>query len=202
MNYFQKYQEKKAEIERSRLWAFSSQCLFANICGLKAYHLTAEMWIDLQCKDNGMLTGNPSEEALRQYLQRVSVKFPLNSLQKALLEFKLWLTFRSEEKAVKLIKAVLSHIDCAFDEMPETASNSQTKSFKIAEVEGIVTALDEIGARYGLHPQEVARMPLRQIFALQKAARLSTIPNYKILEPKVLRDIKSEHLKAKAENHG
>ena len=86
--------------------------------------------------------------------------------------------------------------------MPEAANGSNTRNFKIAEVEGIVTALDEIGARYGMHPQMVAKMPMRQIFALQKSIRLSTIPNYKILEPKVLRDIKSKHLRAKAEANG
>jgi hypothetical protein len=202
MSYFDQYQKKKAEIEEARLWAFSSQGLFANICGIKVYHLTAEAWIDLRCKNNGMLNGIPSYDAILQYLQRVSVKFPLNMLQKAVLEFKLWRAFKSSNKSAQLIHAILAHIECAFDEMPEAANGSNTRNFKIAEVEGIVTALDEIGARYGMHPQMVAKMPMRQIFALQKSIRLSTIPNYKILEPKVLRDIKSKHLRAKAEANG
>ena len=54
--------------------------------------------------------------------------------------------------------------------------------------------LDEIAHRYGMRPQDVLQMPLRQAFALQRTIRLATIPEYKLLEPQSLRTIKSEYL--------
>ena len=198
MSYFQQYQSRKAEIEKARLHAFSSQGRYARICGLIVEHLTAEAWIDLRCDGNGLLAGIPPAEDVRKYLFRVCKGFPLGQIQRARIEWKLWRIWKDPQKRGELECQILAHIESAFDEVPESMSSGGfSRSNKIAEVEGIVSAIDELAARYGQAPQDVAKMPLRQIFSLQKAARLSTIPGYKILEPRALREIKSEHLKAK-----
>jgi hypothetical protein len=199
MSFYNQYQAKRQEIEQSRLNAFSSVGLASRIGSYIVRSLTARAWIDLRVVKNGILSGKLSEFAVCQYIFRNHVNYPLSNWQKFKIERKIAKVFRTGQDADQFAEDINEHLNSAFYEMPESASNRTTTSFKLPEVEGIVGAIDELAARYGQHPDDIADMPMTKIFALQKAGRLSTIPNYKILEPKVLRDLKSEALKAKRE---
>lgn len=203
MNLAQEYNKKKTEIEIARLRAFSTIWQKSDICGIPCKPLTAQGWTDLRLAENSMIMGGIDKESIYCYLYRVHRDYPLNLIKKAFLEFRIWRMLKTVTGMTKLLKGIFGHIQQAFDEAPEQVAVGRSERVnKMQPVEGIVGAIDEVASRYGMHPMEAMQMPLAQVFALQKAMRLATIPGYKLAEPHPLREIKTEYLKQKATQNG
>lgn len=191
---FQKYQKKKQEIEKARLKAFCSAQV-SSVFGIKCNPLTCRAWVDLRLVENGLFEGVPSVEAICQYLFRVSVSYPLSGWRKFKIERRVRRACKDGQRFTELIESIAGHLRGAFDELPEGNKSGGAFNAKIAPVESAVSAADELAARYGQHPDVILDMPMSQMFALQKAARIATVPGYRLFEPIALRNIKSEHLR-------
>lgn len=116
-------------------------------------------------------------------------------------KWRLFLLNRAKKKQVKankeadaLLTVIFDHIKEAFDELPSTSGATSRQVNSMSSASGEAAILDEIAHRYGISPEAVLKMPLRRAFALQRTIRVSTIPDYKLLEPDSLRAIKSEYL--------
>lgn len=195
MNHYQQYIKRRTEIEESRLKAFSSIGLASDLLGIKCNRLTARAWIDLRLVKNGILMGSPTQIAVCQYIYRVHFAYPLTGWQKFKVERHV--SRRWKRSPINLLGEVYDHLKAAFAEEPESVGAGATQSNKIEGVEGVVSSIDEVAARYGQDPDVIAEKPLAKIFALQKASRLATIPGYNLSEPKDLQDFKTAHMEEK-----
>lgn len=200
------YAEYENECERltfERLQSFSSIGACTSIAGLDVYMLTIRAWIDLRLCENEIVLGGFSWECLAKYLKRISVHYregravALSNWHRWQIERTVYKASKNFEQAEKIIDDTRKHLNQAFQERPQSIQcGGFARDNNIPPVEGVVSMVDELASRYGCHPMQILMLPISCAFALQKAARIATIPDYKLLEPQSLRDIKSEYLQS------
>mgnify|MGYP006092723791 FL=1 len=190
----------KARILKNRLMAWCSNEGETFADKIKLLPLTGKAWVDLKVVGNRFVSeGEPTDDDIMQYLWRNSDKYDANSNRKTIKakQYIGYLFAQSEPK--EFLKIVYNHMNAAFAELPNKVdSEKDHKPIKrkntVEAISGIVGAIDEVSARYGQNPANVLNWSLNQIFQLQKAMRLATIPNYKLAEPKLIKVIKQEIL--------
>ena len=194
-DYNQLYIEERGRVSRNRKRVFSSIGNADTIAGFEVRPLTARAYLDLELVDNDMLNGDASDTGIKQYIFRNHVSYPLGRIRKFFVESRIEKLLRVEDSEMELVKGIFQHVSDAFTEMPQSAGDgSFHRSNKLGAVDGMVGSIHEVAAYHGQSSDKVADYPLCKIFAIQKAGRMATVPNYKVLEPKSLRDIKTLHL--------
>lgn len=195
---FQAYADKRESIAEQRLLSWSSAGAQDTALGLAVRPLTMRAWVDLKLAGNAFVNDTePTEGDVFAYVWRNSESFTTATG---------WRGRRAKRRVeracltlpiVDQVAFVLDHIEQAFTETPESPhKGGYSRSNALPPVEGCATAADELGARYGIDPELVMDWPLNRIFQLQKAARLATVSEYKLLEPEPLRRIASQILEA------
>ena len=170
--------------------------------------LTVQTWFDLMVIKSPIVTEEIiTVESVVDYVWRNSKKNTKNPILKEWRLF--WMQRRIEKHlrkdatALQLVEVLKEHVKASFDELPESKDGAmEARINKMREMSGEAALVDEIANRYSIHPREVLQMPLRSVFALQRAIRMNTIPDYKLLEPATLREIKSNYLKELNRHHG
>ena len=201
MNIAEKYTAERKRIEQNRSLDWSSYSREFTAAGELLQPLTVQNWFDLTLAQSAVITGDAlTVDSVIDYIWRNSARRTDNRFLKEwrlyFLQRRVEKAFNFAESAAALIKVVFEHVKEAFDEFPQAMASGGESGAKNAmpAVTGEAQMLDEIAHRYGMRPQDVLQMPLRQAFALQRAIRLATIQEYKLLEPQSLRTIKSEYL--------
>lgn len=189
----------KNKILENRLLAWSSIPNQNTTNKITLMPLTGKAWVDLQIVDNKFVCGGiPTDEDVLQYLWRNCDQYTSESSRQSKKDKKNIGYLFGKSPNGYYLKAVYKHVSEAFQELPKSISkqgNSFSRSNKIDAVNGIVSAIDEVAARYGQNPTNVLGWPLNRVFQLQKAIRVATIPNYNLAEPEIIRTIKKEILK-------
>jgi len=189
----------KNKILENRLLAWSSISNKNKNNKILLLPLTGKAWVDLQIIQNKFVCGGiPTDEDVMQYLWRNSEKYTSKSSWRSNKAKKNIGYIFGKSKPGHYLKVVYKHVSEAFQELPKNISqqsNSFSRSNKIDAVSGIVSAIDEVAARYGQNPTNVLTWPLNRVFQLQKAIRIATIPNYKLAEPEIIKTIKKEIIK-------
>lgn len=190
----QQLEETKARIIEDRLLAWSSVGLSGSIAGVEVRPLTARAWIDLRLAGNPVVTtGNIEATDIYNYIWRNSHRYCTGRRVKRLKRAIMKAVKKSDD--FEVYSQVLDHLRAAFSETPKACTKGGVSRSNVIEaVEGIVGAIDEVAHRYGQDPEAVCDWPLSRIFQLQKAMRLATVPDYKLLEPDSIRSIKREIL--------
>lgn len=192
------YRDEEARLHKARLLAWSSVGGFDIVAGFQCEPLTARAWIDLQLAENAIVCGKEASDGdAAAYIWRNSSNYRAGDD---------WRTHRAREKVIKTLRkrikgealmAAYTHLNEAFEELPQSNSTGNGIDNSFPDVEGIVSAIDEVAARYGTNPERVIDWPLSRIFQLQKAGRIATIPDYKLRQPESLMLIRREFLKVK-----
>lgn len=186
----QLYEEEQSRIIENRLLAWSSVGN-GDLIGIEVNPLTVQAWIDLKVSGNAYITGDePTEKDAIAYVWRSCIHFT-NTRDKVTLKAKDEVIEAVENAGIELGEQIARHLNEAFDEAPESFAKGGGSSISsgIPACEGLVYAIDEVSARYGQSPESVLQWPLTRVFQLQKAMRIATIPEYKLLQPARLRHI-------------
>lgn len=192
----ERYREEEKRLKTVRLLSWCSVGRLESVLGIACDLLTARALVDLQLAENSIVTGSyPTQADAAAYLWRVSAAYRPGDG---------WRARRGKKRAIKAvykagkIKSVVftqKHADESFAEIPITGGLIKSSGRKdFPDVDGIVSAVEEVAARYGQNPDTVFDWPLVRIFQLQKAARLATIPDYKLRKPETLMNIRREYL--------
>lgn len=194
-DYNQQYLDERERVKRNRKLVFSSIGNSDTIAGFEVRPLTARAYLDLDLVGNDVLGGVPTDTGIKQYIFRNHVRYPLGKVRKFFVEWRIEKLLKEEASEAELVNGIEQHVSDAFTEVAQSPSEGGFhRQTKLGAVDGMTGAIDEVAARHGQSSGDVADYPLCKIFALQKAGRMATIPNYKVLEPKSLRDIKTQHL--------
>lgn len=192
------YNAEKARIERNRLLLWSSAKVQVRFGKLSMLPLTLRAWTDLRASGNAFFgDADPTFDDVFAYVWRNCEEYTPNRSIGTF--FTKWRIKRRLSKAdfLDCFEAINLHMQQAFDEVPETASNGgYSRSSAIEGVDPITCAIDELAHRYGENPRNVADWPLAVFFSLQKATRVATIPKYKPLAPAGIRRISGKILEA------
>lgn len=185
------YATIRKEIEDDRLHPWSSAPTFT-IGDFEVGPLTLRSQCDLSLAGNAVMTGDEITEGdLAVYIWRHHKDFGDEAKRKAFV--------KEVAKATgfdKLISDAFDHYMSAFLDTPNGASFGGTHmNSALPAIPSIAHLCDEYGSAYGIDPREVADIDLRIVFQACRAIRLRA-GNIKYLEPKRLRDAKSEFLKA------
>ena len=200
MTIAEEYQAERERLELNRQLDWSSYSKEYIIAGEHITPMTVQTWFDMLAVKSPMLYSNePTLAAIIDYLWKHSKRHTDNTW---LREWRLFWLQRRVVKSLKhaedgpaLIIAICEHIKTSLDEFPTDANGSSSgKPNRISPVSGEASMIDELAARYSMHPDEVLKMPLRRAFSLQRTIRLSTIPGYKLLEADSIRALKSKYL--------
>ena len=200
MNIAEKYTAERNRLEQNRSLDWSSYKREFTAAGELLQPLTVQNWFDLTLAQSAVITGDAlTVDSVIDYVWRNSARHTGNRYLKEwrlyFLQRRVEKAFNAADSAAALIKVIFEHVKEAFDEFPQAMSGGESGAKNaMPAVTGEAQMLDEIAHRYGMRPQDVLLMPLRQAFALQRTIRLATIPEYKLLEPQSLRTIKSEYL--------
>lgn len=193
-----RYEAEKKRIEENRSLAWSSMELVETFGEIEMKPMSVRAWVDLRASGNSFIVGGETSfDGIFAYVWRNCGKY---TTKRGLLS--VWHKWRLERKLKKTdlldcLNAIDSHLQQAFDEVPETSSDGgYSRSSAIPGVDSITSAIDEVAARYGRDPESVLDWPISRLFGLQKAMRAATIPNYKPLAPKSIRDISGKILEA------
>ena len=200
MTIFDEYENERERLERNRALDWSTFKVEYIVAGESLEPMTVQTWFDLLALNSPFLVGrNPTIEAVVDYIWRHS---PKRTDSRLLREWRLfWLDHKVRKSLKKeedlVVDVIRQHLQSQIDEFPSDARQAGTaKNNSMSSVSGEASMIDEIAHRYALHPDEVLDMPLRQAFALQRTIRISTIPDYKLLEPDSLREIKSRYIQS------
>ena len=188
----------KDKILQNRLLSWSSVSEENTKDKIALLQLTGKAWVDLQLVNNKFVAGGiPTDEDVLQYLWRNCVSYNAKSNRKTYKAKKNIGYIFGKAQSGYYTNIVYKHVSAAFEELPKgikVQSSRFSRSNQMEAVSGIVSAIDEVAARYGQNPLHVLTWPLNRIFQLQKAIRVATIPDYKLAEPEVVRLIKKEIL--------
>ncbi len=200
MDIAEQYQKERASIELNRSLDWSTFGAEYKVAGEPLGLMTVQTWFDLLVIDSPLITSDiPTVESLVDYIWRNSQRHTYRPL------VRLWRLWRLERRIIKelsnkedaeaLLTITLEHVKNSVDEFPLSGGSGGNRTTNaLSQYSGEASMVDEIANRYSLHPDEVLKMPLRKAFSLQRVIRVSTIPDYKILEPESLRAIKSIYL--------
>lgn len=201
MTIAEKYQAERDTLEIGRSMDWSSYDIDYIVAGEKLEPMTVGTWFDLLIVKSPIVTNeNITIESIVDYVWRNSKKRTNNIILKQWRLFwidrKITQNLKNEQSADQLVKVLKEHVKMSFTEVPDGSTESPSGyTNKMKEFCGEAAMVDEIAHRYSMNPMDVLKMPLRQAFALQRVIRMSTIPNYQLLEPSSLRSVKSEFLK-------
>jgi hypothetical protein len=202
MTIAEEYQAEREKLELNRALDWTSSGYAYTIAGENLVNMTVQTWFDLLAvKDSILHAKNFSVATITDYLWRHSTSKTANAFKKHwrifLIGHRVKRALKNIDTAVPLIDAVEHHLNTSLEEYPnDRGSSTSRKKNSMDAVSGSASMVDEIASRYSMSPNEVLAMPLRRAFALQKVIRLSTIPNYNLLEPDSLRAIKSKYLQS------
>lgn len=185
------YATIRAEIEADRLHPWSSAPTFT-IGDFEVSPLTLRSQLDLQLANNALITGAEITEGdLAAYIWRHHADFGDESKRKAFVK-----KISEATNAEKLIADCFDHYTSAFADTPNGAGFGGTHiNSAMPAIPPIAHLCDEYGAAYGIEPSKVADIDLRIVFQACRAIRMRT-HGTKYLEPKRLREAKSDILKA------
>ena len=198
MTIAEEYEAERERLERNRAFDWSTFGMVYKAAGEELADMTVQTWFDLLAINSPFLRNRrPSAEGVIDYIWRNSKRHTEN---KWLREWRLFWLDRRVKKQMRenekdLVEVVQKHAATQIDEFPtESSQASGRQRNTMSTVAGEAAMIDEIANRYAMHPDEVLALPLRKAFALQRTIRVSTIPDYKLLEPDSLRAIKSKYL--------
>lgn len=185
------FAEVRKEIESDRLHPWSSAPTF-EIGDFTVGPLTLRSQCDLLRADNAVLNGaDITEGDLAVYIWRHHADFGDEEKRKEFVKVIAAATDRE-----RLVEDCFDHYMSAFEDTPNGAGFGGTHiNSTLPAIPPIAHLCDEYGAAYGIDPREVADIDLRIVFQACRAIRIRTHQT-KYLEPKKLRDAKSEFLKA------
>ncbi len=200
MTIAEEYQAEREKLELNRALDWSTFSQDYIVAGEKLKPMTVQNWFDLLAiKSPIIYNDNPTMESVVDYVWRHSHR---NTNSKWLKPWRLhWLqkrivkSLRNKSDGPALIYVICEHLKASLDEYPsDSGGSSSRRSNTMPPVAGEASMIDEIAGRYAMHPEDVLKLPIRRAFSLQRTIRISTIPDYKILEAESLRAIKSKHL--------
>jgi len=193
----QAYRDEETRLHKARLAAWCSVGDETEIAGIECKPLTARAYIDLQLADSPFVIGeDPTIADAAVYIWRSSRNFRAGDDWRTLIRREKCIKRLSKANEIEVITGAYEHLSEAFDEMPRSVSTGGGgQNNRFPDVEGIVSTIDELAARYGTSPDTVIDWPLNRIFQLQKALRLATIPEYKMRQPESLMRLRREYLK-------
>lgn len=185
-----KYATIRREIETDRLHPWSSAPTFT-IGDIEVAPLSFRSLIDLTLAENAIITGADLIEGdLAAYIWRHHPDFGDESKRKAFVKVVGAVTDREN-----LVADCFDHYTSAFAETPNGASFGEVHhNSALPSVPPIASLCHEYGAAYGIDPRNVADIDLRIVLQACRAIRIQNGTKY--LEPKRLREAKSEFLKA------
>lgn len=185
------YAAVRKKIQRDRLLPWSSAPAF-KIGDFVVNPLSLRSMVDLELAGNAFFTDdNVIEGDLAAYIWRHHPAYGDDGAQASFLK-----KLARSTDIDSLIAGVLSHLSAAFSETPEGAQfGGYSKSNTLPAIPSIASICSEYGAAFGIDPREVADVDLRIVFQCCRAIRLSK-SDVKYLEPKELREAKSQYLKA------
>ena len=200
MTTAEEYQAERDRLERNRAldWTTCSQDFV--VAGETLKPMTVQVWFDLLALKSPILyQDTPTITSIIDYIWRNSKKNTSNAILKPWrlywLQRRIIKSFSSKEESAQLISVLCDHLKHSLDEFPSSGGGeSSRKTNTMSVVSGTASMIDEIASRYSIDPDKVLTMPLRKAFSLQRVIRLSTIPDYKVLEADSLRAIKSKYL--------
>lgn len=184
------YATIRKEIESDRLHPWSSAPTF-EIGGFTVNPLTLRSQLDLTLSGNAIVTGTEITEGdLAAYVWRHHSDFGDEAKR---LEFVKQISKATD--ADTIIADCFDHYTSAFAETPNGATfGGAYHNSALPAIPPIASICDEYGAAYGIDPREVADIDLRIVFQACRAIRMRS-GKVKYLEPKRLREAKSEFLK-------
>ena len=200
MSIQEQYEKERRNLEINRSLDWSTIRKRFIVANEELAPMTVQVWFDLLLLKSPVVSNQEiTVESVVDYVWRNSLRY---TEKKILKEWRLfWLQRRilkalnKKESSEQLVKVVCEHIKESFDEFPESIDGSMAAGFNtMPTVSGEAAMLDEIASRYGINPLEVLKIPLRRAFALQRTMRTSQNPDYRLLEPASLREIKSQYL--------
>ena len=186
-----KYLKLRDKIEEDRLHAWSSAPTFTigefDVCAL-----TLRSHLDLQLCGNSLITGEKITEGdLAAYIWRHHNDFGDELKRKEFVK-----TLGKVKETNDLITDCIEHFLSAFEDTPNGANFGGTHiNSGLPAIPSIAHLCDEYGSEYGIDPQKVADIDLRIVFQSLRSIRIRKY-NTKYLEPKKLREAKSNFLKA------
>lgn len=193
----QRYEEETQRIELARALAWSSRPVESTFGPFRFVPLTIRAWVDLKAAQNAFICGTiPDATDIESYVWRNSKRY---SAKRSLRTWLIKARIRRKVKkldAIAMIDAIHEHLTEAFDELPETAASGYSRTNGVDAVDGTTCAIDEVASRYGRDPMEVIDWPVSRVFSMQKAMRVATIPKYKPLAPRAIREINSRILES------
>tara|TARA_R110000744_G_scaffold373363_1_gene485495 strand:+ start:410 stop:1021 length:612 start_codon:yes stop_codon:yes gene_type:complete len=186
------YSQVRAEIERNRLlpWGSATECLVGEFI-IKP--LCFRSYVDLSLAQNAILTKKKvSEGDVIAYIWRHDKEYSPTGDPSKVIE-----KVAKMESVTDLIKGIAKHLNDAFEEppAPDYFSDKTEENNRLYPIPIVAGLCHEYGAAYGINPTEVADIDIRIIFQCIRARRIST-ENAEYLEPKRLRQAKSDFLKS------
>ena len=200
MDIAQQYKEERDKLELNRILDWSTFSKDYIVAGEKLKPMTVQVWFDLLALKSPLLySDEPTVEAIVDYIWRNSNRYSASGWLK---EWRIFWLYRRVIKSIKkkkdgasLVYVLCEHMKESLDEFPidqSTATSKKVNSLPV--ISGEASMIDELASRYSIHPEDVLAMTLRRAFSLQRTIRMSTIPEYKLLEPDSLREIKTKYL--------
>jgi len=191
-------ERQKLETNRSLDWSTFRKEFFA--AGEELMPMTVQTWFDLLLVQSPIVMNQEiTVESVIDYIWRNCKRY---TDVKILKEWRLyWLQKRvlkclsKPETSESMVRVVCQHVEDSFAEFPECKDTAMAAGNNtMSGISGEASMLDEIAHRYGMNPMDVLSFPLRRAFSLQRTIRTALIPEYKLLEPASLREIKSQYL--------
>ena len=185
-----KYAAVRKDIERARLLPWSS-AVGVKIGSFTVAPLSFRSLIDLELAGNAFVSGDdPVAGDIAAYVWRHMPEYSPSADSKAFTE-----KIAAATDIVEIVTGIQNHLSCAFDETPAGSQfGGFAKDNRLAPLPTIASICSEYGAAYGIDPQDVADIDLRIVFQCCRALRIQQGEKY--TDPKRLRAIKSEFLKA------
>jgi len=151
------YRKEENRIKHDRLLAWSSVGLSDSILGIECRPLTGRAWVDLWLSENSIIReGELSKGAGVAYIWRVSAAYSAGDDWRTLREKNMLADEMSRYDADQVVTSAINHANSAFQEVPKGLNGREAIDNSFAAVEGIVSALDEVGARYGVSPDDLS----------------------------------------------
>lgn len=200
MTTAEEYQAERDRLELNRSLDWSTFPQEYIVAGEVLQPMTVQVWFDLLALKSPMLFDQtPSITSIIDYIWRNSKK---NTTQPILKTWRLyWIERRvvksllNTKESIQLISVLCDHLKYSLDEFPAGCGGETSKKTNTMSItSGASSMVDEIASRYSIDPEKILSMTLRKAFSLQRVIRLTTIPDYKVLEAESLRAIKSKYL--------
>jgi len=185
------YAAVRNEIESDRLHAWSSAPTFT-VGGFEIGPLTLRSQCDLARAGNALVSETQITEGdIAAYIWRHHADFGDESKRKAFIK-----EIGRANNIEEIVKDCFEHCGSAYLDTPNGSGFGGTHiNSQLPAVPTIAHLCDEYGAAYGIDPREVADIDLRIVFQAIRSIRMRT-HGTKYLEPKRLRDAKSEFIKS------